>query len=158
MLNYLTGKLIVMNTTSDIEQLFGAMMQLGRLMSQQMQETHEERTATMLQFSALNFVKEQPNRTVSDLANSMQISKSSATQMVERLVKIGLVERLDDHEDRRIIRLIITPLGEKEYGILHTKMLEKMKIFTTKIPAKDLRELIRITTNLIETLKKEQNG
>lgn len=147
-----------MNTTSDIEQLFATMMQLGKHMSQRSPETHEERTATMLQYATLNFVKEQPNSTVSDLANFMQLSKSSATQMVERLVKAGLMERLDDNNDRRIIRLIITPLGEKEYEVLHEKMIEKMKLFTSKIPAKDLKELIRITTNLIENLKKEQNG
>lgn len=158
MLNYLIVKLIVMNTTSDIEQLFGAMMQLGKLMSHQTHEAHEEKVATMLQFEALNFVKDQPNSTVSDLARFMQISKSSATQMVERLVKAGLVKRLADNYDRRITRLIITPLGEKEYGVLHEKMLGKMKVFVSKIPPQDLKELIRIHTELIEALKKEQNG
>lgn len=147
-----------MSTTSDIEQLFNTMMQLGKLMSQRTPETHEERTSTMLQFAALNFVKEQPSSTVSDLAHFMQLSKSSATQMVERLVRAGLMERVDDKDDRRIIRLTVTPLGEKEYTVLHGKMLEKMKVFTAKIPTKDLKELIRIHTNLIETLKKEQNG
>lgn len=147
-----------MNTVSDIEQLFATTIQLGKLLSHRNPETQEERTATMLQFATLNFVKEHPNRTVSDLANFMQLSKSSATQMVERLVKAGLIKRLDDRDDRRIIRLDITPLGEKEYEVLHGKMLEKMKVFTSKIPSKDLRELIRINTNLIETLKKEHNG
>lgn len=146
-----------MNSISDIEHLFTTMMQLGKLMSQRTQETHEERIATMLQFAALNFVKEQPNGTVGDFAKFMQLSKSSATQLVERLVKADLVERLPDKDDRRIIRITLTPSGEKEYEVLHEQMLKKMKVFTSKIPAKDLREIIRITTNLIETLKKEQS-
>ncbi len=147
-----------MNNTPDFEQLFNTLLALGKLMSQQTQESHEERSATILQFSALNFIKEQPNATVSDLAVPLQLSKSSATQLVERLVKLGLVERTNDSDDRRIIRLNITNNGEKEFSALRNKMLEKMKRIFSKLPANDLRELIRIHSNLIETLKKEQNG
>ncbi len=147
-----------MTTTSDIEQLFSTMMQLGKFMSHYSQESHEERLATMLQFSALQFLKDQPNGTVGELAKFMQLSKSSATQLTERLVKAGIVDRVNDQEDRRIIRLIITPKGEEEFIILKKNIMEKMKRFVSKIPAKDIRELIRIHTNLIETLRKEQNG
>lgn len=147
-----------MNNTSDFEQLFNTMLQLGKLVSQQTQESHDERTATILQFSALNFIKEQPSATVSDLAMPLLLSKSSATQLVERLVKLGLVERANDPDDRRIIRLSITSNGEKEFSTLRNIMLEKMKRIFSKLPAKDTRELIRIHMNLIEALKKEQNG
>ncbi len=144
-----------MNTNSDFEQLFSTMMQLGKLMSKHTQETHEEQSATMLQLIALQFLKEQPNGTVSDLANFLKLSKSSTTQLVERLVKAGSAERVNDTEDRRIIRLNITENGEKEFVMLKNKMMEKMQRIFSKVPAKDIRELIRIHTNLIETLKKE---
>lgn len=147
-----------MNNNSDFEQFFSTMMQLGKLMSQQTQETHEERTATMLQLMALQFLKEQPIGIVSDLANFLKLSKSSTTQLVERLVKVGFVKRIHDKEDRRIVRLNITKDGEKEFEVLKNKMMEKMQKILSRIPAKDLHELIRIHTNLIETLKKEQNG
>lgn len=143
---------------SDTEQLFSSMMQLGKLMSKYTQETHEEQTATILQLIALQFLKEQPNGTVSELANYLKLSKSSATQLVERLVKAGSVERTMDVKDRRIIRLNITDIGEKEYVAIRKKFMEKMQKIVSKIPAKDVRELIRIHTNLIETLTKEQNG
>ncbi len=147
-----------MNTNSDFEQLFSTMMQLGKLMSKHTQETHEEQSATMLQLIALQFLKEQPNGTVSDLANFLKLSKSSTTQLVERLVRVGSVERVNDTKDRRIIRLNITETGEKEFTTLKNKMMERMQKIMSKVPAKDIRELIRIHTNLIETLKKEQNG
>lgn len=147
-----------MDNKSDFEQLFATMMQLGKLMSQQTQETHEERIATMLQLMALQFLKEQPNGTVSELAKLLELSKSSATQLIERLAKAGLVERINDKEDRRIVRLVITEDGEKEFLALKKKLMKKMQKIFSKIPAQDLRELIRIHSNLIETLKKEQNG
>ena len=144
-----------MTSTSDIEQLFGTMLQLGKLMSQQAQETHEEKAATMLQFLTLQSLKERPNGTVTDLCNFLNLSKSSATQLIERLVKSDLVQRVDDPQDRRIIRLSITKSGEKESVALKKKLMDKMLKIFSKVPAKDLRELIRIHTNLIETLKGE---
>lgn len=146
-----------MSYSSDIEQLFGTMLQLGKLLSQQTTETHEEKAATILQFLALHYLKDQPNVTVTDLCKFMNFSKSSATQLVERLVKAGLVRRIDDSEDRRIIRLSITESGNNEFIALKKKLIGKMHRIFSKIPQSDLRELIRIHKNLIETFKKEQN-
>ncbi len=145
-----------MATTPDIEQLFNIMMQFGKLMLHQSAQTYEERTATMLQFSALNFLKDHSDSSVGDLARFLQLSKSSATQLTERLVKTGAVERVEDPQDRRIIRLVLTSGGEKEFIVLKKDFMGKMKKFISKIPDRDIRELIRIYNNLIETLKKEQ--
>jgi len=37
------------------------------------------------------------------LAEAQSITPSSATQLVDRLVRIGLVERLREDEDRRLV-------------------------------------------------------
>lgn len=144
-----------MKYSLEIEQLFSTMMQLGKLMSQHAQESHEEKTATILQFSALNFLIEQPNGTVSELANFLKLSKSSATQLVERLVKAEFVKRVDDDVDRRIIRLTITTSGMDESNRLKEKIIEKMNKIFSKIPKEDIHELIRIHIKLIESLKKQ---
>lgn len=144
-----------MNSNSDFEQFFSIIMQFGKLMSRYTQETLEEKTATILQFMALQLLKEQPNGTISDLANFLKLSKSSATQLIGRLVEASLVERIHDKEDRRIIRLVITENGKKEFTALRKRLMEKMQKIFSKIPSKDLRELIRIYTNLVGTLRKE---
>jgi|EPASupsiteSAE347_1022098.scaffolds.fasta_scaffold00381_20 DNA-binding MarR family transcriptional regulator len=145
----------MMAKNSDFEQLFNTVLQFGKLMSRQTQEDHEEKTATMLQYMALHFLKEQPSGTVGDLADFLKLSKSSATQLIERLVEANLVERINDKKDRRIIRLVITENGEREFIVLKKKLMEKMQKIFSKIPAKDLKEFIRIFKNLIEKLKNE---
>lgn len=155
-LNYSLVKLIDMSKNPDFEQLFNTMMQFGKLMSQRAQEDREDKAATMLQHMALHFLKEQPNGTVGNLANFLKLSKSSATQLIERLTEAGLVERVHDKEDRRIIRLLITKNGEKEFVEFKKKLMEKMQKIFSKIPAKDIKELIRIYADLINTLRKEQ--
>src|SRR5437868_5507394 len=96
-----------------IEQLFNTMSQLRKLLESKAQESHEERTATMMQFSALKFLRTAKNSTVGDIAGQLKLSKSSATQLIERLVKAGFVKRLNDREDRRIVHLTITSAGEQ---------------------------------------------
>ena len=147
-----------MNNISDLELLFNTMTQLGKLISQHTHLSHEEKAATLLQFSALKFIRDNKNTTVSDLAEKLQLSKSSATQLSERLVKSSSVKRINDTSDRRIVRLEITEAGREQIVELKRKMIEKMKKVFSKIPAKDIRELIRIHNDLIETLKKEHNN
>ncbi|HVT01725.1 MAG TPA: MarR family transcriptional regulator [Patescibacteria group bacterium] len=146
------------NNIPDYDQLFASMLQLNKLIAQHTHETREEKIATMLQFAALNYIKDQPNIPVSDLCSHLQLSKSSATQLVERLVKSEFVERVDDKEDRRIIRLVITKNGEARLFDIKKNMVDKLKKIFSKIPAKDTRELIRIQNELIETLRKEHNN
>ncbi len=144
-----------MNNSNYTEQLFNTIMQLRKLVFQKAYSSHKERVATMLQLSALNFLKEQSGVTVGDLAQFLQLSKSSATQLTERLVKVRLVKRISDKRDRRCIHLTVTQKGEAELMALKKKVMEKMNRFLSKLPEEDIKELIRIHTNLIEDLKKE---
>jgi DNA-binding MarR family transcriptional regulator len=48
-----------------------------------------------------------------ELAGTLGYTKGAMTSIAEKLVKLGLAERLYDPSDRRIIRLQITDEGEK---------------------------------------------
>ena len=75
-----------MNKQHYIEQLFNTMGQLHKFLDAQTQESHDERIATFMQFSALKFLIEKKLSTVGDIAGQLKLSKSSATQLIERLV------------------------------------------------------------------------
>jgi DNA-binding MarR family transcriptional regulator len=51
--------------------------------------------------------------TLSELAARVSCVRSNMTQLVDRLEAEGLVRRVDDPEDRRIVRAVLTALGEK---------------------------------------------
>jgi DNA-binding MarR family transcriptional regulator len=44
-------------------------------------------------------------------------SLSSATQMADRLVRLGLVERLSDPTDRRLVRVALSPRGAEIFQL-----------------------------------------
>lgn len=56
---------------------------------------------------------------VSMIGEIMGISNAAASQSIERLVQMGLVERTEDPQDRRAKRLELTPKGQSliEQGI-----------------------------------------
>ena len=142
-----------MNKQQTVEKLFDTMGQLRKLLLQHSLESHEERAATIMQYSALKILNTTLDCTVGDIAKQLYLSKSSATQLIERLVKAGLVERIHDTQDRRLVRLHVTEQGKQTVAALKKKFIEKMSTVLSRIPTEDLNNLIRIQTNLINTLQ-----
>lgn len=136
-----------------IEQLFTTMGQIRKLVESQSVELHEEKRATIMQFSALKFIKLHANCTVSDVAAQLHLSKSSATQLIERLETGGFVTRIIDTDDRRIVRLEITTAGEEEFQKLKKIFFAKLSKVFAHIPEADLKELVRIQSSLVESLR-----
>lgn len=50
---------------------------------------------------------------VSDIADHLDVTNAAASQMVDRLVQQGLLERSTDPDDRRAKRIGLTPLGHR---------------------------------------------
>jgi DNA-binding MarR family transcriptional regulator len=50
---------------------------------------------------------------LSELAAQVSCVRSNMTQLVDRLEAEGLVRRVDDPEDRRMVRAVLTKLGEE---------------------------------------------
>ncbi len=66
-----------------------------------------------LQFNALLTLREFGTLTMGELCKYLFIACSTATDLVDRLEKVGFVERLRDHKDRRVVRVNLLPKGEE---------------------------------------------
>ncbi len=60
----------------------------------------------------LSAIAETPEITVSRLSRALSIHVSTASNLLDKLAKRGLVERLRNDDDRRAVRLRITPAGQ----------------------------------------------
>ncbi len=76
-------------------------------------DLHAEMGAvTFQQMQALHAIARRSGVTMGELAGCLEAaSLSSATQMADRLVKLGLVERMSDPGDRRLVRVALSPRG-----------------------------------------------
>jgi DNA-binding MarR family transcriptional regulator len=74
---------------------------------------------------------------ISDIAVLMEVGKAAASQLVERLVQQGLVERVEDEQDRRArkIRLLPKSLPFIEKGFeVHRQQMQR--VFASLSPEK----------------------
>src|SRR5438128_7426583 len=67
-------------------------------------------SVTMHQLEALRLL-ERGGLRMSELARELDISEPASTALADRLVRGGLVERHADPDDRRIVRLELSPAG-----------------------------------------------
>ena len=68
---------------------------------------------TMPQFRTLSLLAQGPER-MGNIAGLLSTSMPSATSMIDRLVDKGLVERVPDASDRRVVTCQLTERGREE--------------------------------------------
>lgn len=56
--------------------------------------------------------------TIGEIADHLSVRHHSAVGLVDRAVEAGLVERVRDEYDSRVVRLAVTPLGEQRLEAL----------------------------------------
>jgi DNA-binding MarR family transcriptional regulator len=78
---------------------------------------------TIPQFRVLRFVSREPGIGVSGLAERLGMSVTATSALVDRIVRAGELARIQDTEERRRVRLTVTPAGEAriERAQAHTR-------------------------------------
>jgi len=67
--------------------------------------------------------------TIADIARYLLIRHHSAVGLVDRTRDLGLIERRRDGDDQRLVRLVLTPLGQERLNALaqaHLKELHRL--------------------------------
>jgi DNA-binding MarR family transcriptional regulator len=93
------------------------------------------------------------NISMSSLAEKTCISKSNLTPLVDKLIAAGLIERLPDEEDRRIIHLCLTDKGrqEMEDHKIYVKALINNKLQT--LEESDLKRFHNALKEIFDIMK-----
>ncbi len=118
---------------------------------------------TLTQLRALSAVgRRQPLR-VSGLAEELGAGLAATSALVDRMARRGLLVRLADAEDRRIVLLELTPRARKMLDRLEqgssdhfTRLIERMTPAEREALATTLRAFIRL--NAEHVLEKREHG
>ncbi|MED3906235.1 MarR family transcriptional regulator [Geobacillus thermodenitrificans] len=65
------------------------------------------------QFVALQWLLEEGDLTVGELSNKMYLACSTTTDLIDRMERNGLVSRVRDEHDRRVVRIHLLEKGER---------------------------------------------
>jgi DNA-binding MarR family transcriptional regulator len=84
------------------------------------------------------------------LAVALSITPSSATQLVDRLVKLGLVERLREDEDRRLVRVQLSEAARRRFEELMRLHLRGLAAATEPLSDADLETLVGLLARIAQ--------
>ena len=115
----------------------------------------QEFDITPPQFDALLILKNNKgeNLTIGELGERMYLACSTATDLIDRMERNGLVERARDANDRRVIRLNIL---EKGYQMVDEVLAARKRYLSEAlqdVPQEDIQAMIKGMTQLDELLR-----
>ena len=113
-------------------------------------ETHNLNRLHMAVMGLLNT----SNMTMTELAKALMMTKPQLTHLVETLVTLGLVERLPDETDRRVIRLTLTKNGRVKLKGLREKLKENIKRKLAFLTPEELNQMGAALETLRNTVGK----
>ncbi|MCA1056360.1 MarR family transcriptional regulator [Rossellomorea aquimaris] len=102
----LADEQVVADIEKDLRYISSIIKQKGR-------EILSQYTLTPPQFIALQWLFEYGDMTIGDLSNKMYLACSTTTDLVDRMEKNELVERVKDENDRRVVRIHMLKEGER---------------------------------------------
>lgn len=92
-------------------------------------------------------------KTMSQLSSELTVSKSATTQLLDKLVKDGLVERVSDADDGRVTYVQLTDLGVDQIHQMRDGAVEKFSSIFAALSREELLELNKLTDKLAQRAK-----
>lgn len=81
---------------------------------------------------------------LSDVAQRLTCVRSNVTQLIDRLEADGLVQRVDDPSDRRIVRAELTPLGRERQAQGGETLRLAQDELMRRVPPDDATRLVHV--------------
>lgn len=109
------------------------------------------------QFNALLLLSEHGDMTIGELGSKMYLASSTATDLIDRMERNLLVERVRDENDRRVVRLHMTDKGKQ----MILEVLESRKRYLdnllTHVDQEDQEKLVNSLSKIYDLMKDEYN-
>jgi DNA-binding MarR family transcriptional regulator len=133
-----------MSETFDVEAVSDALLEASKALVGIAQRTlPSEPRVTLAQFRALTLLDGEEGMRSADLADALGVSPSTATRLCDRLVRAALVNRVASEDDRREVRLSLTPSGTLVVRDGLARRRRALSRLVAKIPAEDRAPFVR---------------
>ncbi|MFG6119010.1 MarR family winged helix-turn-helix transcriptional regulator [Thalassobacillus sp. FIB228] len=112
-------------TTTVISEIEKEMRYISGIIKQKGREILNHYPITAPQFLALQWLLEKGDMTIGELSSCLNLACSTTTDLVDRMEKNKLVERVRDPKDRRVVRIHVLSKGT---AIIH-EVIEKRQAY-----------------------------
>jgi len=143
-----------MENNKTIEQIISLFFTTSRLIYKESTKDKDRPDFfSFLQLEVLGYIKENKKLSMKKVASFLSVTPPSATSLINRLVKAGVLRRFFDEKDRRTVLLSLTPKGEMALNREFKKVSAQMQKTLMKLNSKEQKNLIEIFQKLQEVYK-----
>lgn len=100
-------------TSRSVELVYDLMRHIFRGLSQHQEEAWLHTDLSMAQIKAFFTISRDGDPSIGVIAKELHVGLSAASQIVDRLVKAGLIERRAHPYDRRVTQCVLSVQGER---------------------------------------------
>jgi len=129
------------------------LMEIGVMFNKYFKRLQNKKKISMLKLDALNFIVNNANSNMSQLAKYLDSTQPALTNLINNMITRELITKKVDLIDKRISRLEITFKGQEELIMIKALMKEEMeKIFKILTP-NELHTYLKTNKKLIINMK-----
>ena len=139
---------------TDIGQLVSMIFTTSRLIRERAKDREKIDPFSFLQLETLRYAAEKDNPSMKDIADYLCITPPSATSLINSLVKTKQLERIHDKDDRRFVRLVVTPKGKMALASGFKKITIRMRRVLSNLNAKERSDLFKILEKISRAYQK----
>lgn len=99
---------------------------------------------TLLELCVLGELSSSRQLSMSEVGRALSVNLSTLTRLVDKLVEKNLVARSPDPDDRRVVRITLTPQGRQARQILEEKRRRRVESFLRQMTSEERRNLLHI--------------
>ena len=140
--------------TDSTDKLVDMLLTTSRLMKQKMSYTSNLMHLSMLQIQTLIYIHKHENTSMSGIAEYFRIELPSATSLIAKLSDQKLVERFDDPQDRRLVRITLSAEGKTLLERAQHERKVKIEKILSYLSAREKSELLTILHTINIKLQK----
>jgi len=133
---------------TNIEQLISMIFATSRLIRERVKDREKINPFSFLRLETLRYVTKKDNPSMKDIADYLCVAPPSATSLINSLVEARQIERSYDKNDRRFVRLVVTPKGKTALASGFKKITTKMRRALSNLNAKERSNLFKILENI----------
>lgn len=136
-------------TADEIVRLADILLTLHRLLMFQLSSALSEGQVSFPQFFLLGQVGDDEVLSMTEIAEKMNHTTAAATGLVDRLEKLGYVERTTSPNDRRKVLVRITAKGRALVEDMRQDMIERLNNVLGELTPEEQRMWLQIYTKII---------
>ncbi|MCT2537914.1 MarR family transcriptional regulator [Aquibacillus koreensis] len=141
-----TSTPVIAEIEKELRYIAGIVKQKGR-------EILNNYPITMPQFIALQWLLEDGDLTIGELSNKINLAFSTTTDLIDRMERNELVERVRDNKDRRVVRIHLLEKGKFIIHEVIKKRQEYLGEVLEDVSAEDINSLYSVLTLLHDQMK-----